>query len=71
MAVESFAVCDRRRKLLAEGTLKPLPEPSETAADQCYVQTTARLCEGLEKVLEGYGDEQRSREEASRGDLER
>ncbi|MCX7427773.1 MAG: hypothetical protein NTW96_19365 [Planctomycetia bacterium] len=55
MAVEAFLVRDRRRKLLAEGTLKPLSEPSEAAADQCYVQTTARLCEGLEKVLEGYG----------------
>jgi hypothetical protein len=55
LAVESFVACVRRQKLLADGALKPLPAPSEAAADQCYAQTTARLCEGLEKVLESYG----------------
>ena len=54
-AVDYFNICRRRAKLQAEGKLKPLPPESQKAAEACYIQTTAKLCEGLEKVLDGYG----------------
>ncbi len=56
LAVEYFATSVRRLELLAEGKLKPLPAASQYAADKSYFDTTARLCEGLEKVLDAYGE---------------
>ena len=54
LAVTYHATTHQRLRLLAEGRLKPLPGDSQCAADKSYFQTTARLCEGLEKVLNSY-----------------
>ncbi|GIV18648.1 MAG: hypothetical protein KatS3mg023_0399 [Armatimonadota bacterium] len=44
----------RRVELQSMGKLARLPEPSQTAADKSYVDTLTKLCDGLEKVLDGY-----------------
>jgi hypothetical protein len=54
LAVRYLATCQTRLKMLAEGKLSKLPEASQYAADKSYFATAARLCEGLEKVLDGY-----------------
>jgi hypothetical protein len=54
LAVRYLATCQQRMKLLAQGKLKRLPEESQHAADKSYFATAAKLCQGLEKVLEGY-----------------
>lgn len=46
----------RRAELQNTGKLARLPEPSQTAADKSYVDTLTKLCDGLEKVLDGYAD---------------
>ncbi len=46
----------KRAELQATDRLARLPEPSQTAADKSYVETLTRLCDGLEKVLDGYAD---------------
>ena len=54
LAAEYFATCYLRLRLLADGKLKPLPERSQYAADRSYFDTTAKLCTGLEKLLQSY-----------------
>ncbi len=54
LAIRYLATCQKRLKLLAEGKLNRLPEASQYAADKSYFATAAKLCDGLEKVLEGY-----------------
>jgi len=54
LALTYYAATHQRLRLLAEGRLKPLPGDSQYAADKSYFQTTARLCEGLENVLNSY-----------------
>ena len=49
-----LATCQKRIQLLAEGKLARLPEPSQYAADKSYFATVAKLCEGLESVLDSY-----------------
>jgi hypothetical protein len=56
LTVEYLAVCHRRLSLLAEGKLERLPARSQHAADKSYFDTTAKLCEGLETVLQSYRD---------------
>ncbi|MCL6474148.1 MAG: hypothetical protein K6U75_03725 [Firmicutes bacterium] len=46
----------KRTELQDAGRLSRLPEPSQTAADKSYVETLTKLCDGLEKVLDGYAD---------------
>lgn len=56
-AVAYYHTSRRRAARQAEGTLnQPLSPESGKAADESYIQTTAKLCEGLEKVLDGYQD---------------
>ncbi len=54
LAIECSATAQARKKMLAEGRLPALPEPSQAAADQSYFDTASRLREGLEKVLKSY-----------------
>jgi hypothetical protein len=49
-----FAVCRERLELQAAGRLTRLPEATQAAADRSYFATAAKLCLGLEKVLESY-----------------
>jgi hypothetical protein len=53
-AVTYFDVTCQRLQQLGEGKLAALPAATQAAADQSYVTTTARLCEGLEKTVQGY-----------------
>jgi hypothetical protein len=63
LAAECIAVIQQRRQLQAEGKLTPLPEKSQTAADQSYVDAASRLCDGLAKMLDGYGRSEDAREQ--------
>ncbi|MHB1307790.1 MAG: LamG-like jellyroll fold domain-containing protein [Limisphaerales bacterium] len=56
LAVRCLATTHERLESLVAGRLARLPDRSQTAADQLYLNTVARLCEGLEKVLNGYAD---------------
>ncbi|MBN1443874.1 MAG: hypothetical protein JXA90_14280, partial [Planctomycetes bacterium] len=47
------AACERRR-LQKEGALEPLEPRSQHAADRSYLTAFARLCDGIERVIEGY-----------------
>ena len=54
LVVDAVATIHERKRVQAEGTLKPLPAPSQNAADRSYVETANRLAEGLQKTLESY-----------------
>jgi hypothetical protein len=54
LALDAIGVAQRRRWLLERHELQPLPEPAQKAADQLYLQTAVRLCDGLETVLKSY-----------------
>jgi len=54
LVVRYLATCQKRLQMLAEGKLGRLPPSSQYAADRSYFNTTVRLCEGLEKVLDSY-----------------
>jgi len=54
LAVECVATALERARLRAAGKIELLPEPSQTAADQSYIVTAAKLCDGLEAVLRTY-----------------
>jgi len=54
LAVGCLAAAQTRLKMLADGKLNKLPEDSQYAADKSYFSTAAKVCEGLEKVLDGY-----------------
>lgn len=54
LAVEFAAAFGERLRLLTEGKLQRLPEASQTAADKSYRDTTVKLCDGLEKLLQEY-----------------
>ncbi len=43
-----------RRQLLKAGQIHLLPEPSQAAAEKSYTETLAKLCDGLEAVLNSY-----------------
>ena len=52
--MDCIATVHRRRRLLAEGKIEPLPGPAWTAADKAYLDTAIKLSGGLERVLESY-----------------
>lgn len=54
LAVRAADAAYRRLKLLSEGKIGRLPEPSQYAADRSYFIAAARLCDGLVSVLESY-----------------
>jgi hypothetical protein len=56
LALDCIAtVCDRN-KLLSEGKIQKLQEPSQSAADKCYTDTAVKLYDGLENVLKSYNE---------------
>jgi len=61
LALDSLAAVSRRKELLAEGKIPKIQEPSQSAADQSYVDTAKRLFEGLETVLGSYGNQENGR----------
>jgi hypothetical protein len=56
LVLEAVGACRERRSLLAGGAIPALPEESERAADQAYVDTAVRLDRGLDAVLKSYRD---------------
>jgi hypothetical protein len=58
LAVRCLAAARQRADLLAAGKLARLPERSQAAADKLYLNTVARLCDGLEKTLNACADAQ-------------
>ena len=54
LATECVATAALRLQLIEQGKIKPLPPPSETAADKAYAQTATKLCDGLDAVLKSY-----------------
>ena len=54
LAVDYAAVVNKRQHMLSNGAIKPLPEPSQSAADKSYVDTVTKLREGLEAVMQSY-----------------
>jgi hypothetical protein len=57
LALECLSVAHARLKLLKEGGMKPLASPiSQAAADQLYVDTAAKLANGLSHVLAANAD---------------
>jgi hypothetical protein len=63
LAIDFITTMRIRFRLLAEGKIQTLPEPSQEAADKSYVDTAARLYEGLVNLLKSYvnSDEPRKR----------
>lgn len=55
LAAECVTAIQQRRAMKAAGRLAPLPEKSQAAADKLYIDTAAKLCDGLIRTLEGYG----------------
>jgi hypothetical protein len=56
LALDYISTVYERRKLQSDGKLPQLPEPSQTAADKCYVDTAIKLCDGLENVIQSYSE---------------
>ena len=54
LAVACMAATVTRLKMLADGKLPRLPAASQAAADKSYVDTTLKLCDGLEKTVKSY-----------------
>ena len=54
LALDCIATVHRRQELLHAGTIKPLPAPSEAAADKCYLETAQKLCTGLDASVTSY-----------------
>ena len=54
LAVNCLLAAHQRAELLAAGKLSPLPPRSEAAADQLYLSTPMKLCDGLEKLLNAW-----------------
>lgn len=51
LALDFLETVRRRKQLLADGNIKPLPPASQIAADKSYDDTARKLCEGLEAVM--------------------
>ena len=56
LIIDNIASIHKRGQMLEDGLLTPLPAPSQIAADKSYVETTAKLTDGLIKVIESYKD---------------
>ena len=54
LALKCLWAARERAELLAAGKLAALPPRSEAAADKLYLSTPAKLCDGLEKLLNGW-----------------
>jgi hypothetical protein len=56
------SVIEKRQRMLRNGEIKALPEASQSAADQSYVDSATKLCDGIENVLAGYADSDNPRQ---------
>lgn len=53
LVVRQWLTIVRRLDLQRADNLPRLPERSQSTADRSYLDTLVRLCEGLQKVLDG------------------
>jgi len=60
LAVDYISAIKTRQQLLSEGKLKLLPEASQVAGDESYIDTAQKLCTGLEKVLQSYAQSEKA-----------
>ncbi len=56
LILDYAAAIEKRGRMLAEGTLAPLPGGAQAAADQSYTDAMNRLAEGLRKSLAAGGE---------------
>jgi len=56
LAIQCVATMRERLRLQQEDKLPKLAETSQTAADRSYIDTAAKLCAGLEKMINGYAN---------------
>jgi len=54
LVLECIKTAHFRFQRLAEGSIKPLPEPSEKAADDSYIDAAKKLYDGLEKTIQAH-----------------
>ena len=54
LILNAVSATHERQDLLAKGKLPPLPEASEAAADQSYIDAANKLCDGLAALLQSY-----------------
>jgi hypothetical protein len=54
MAIDAVRALVERQRLPASGQLTLLPKASQEAADQSYLDTATRLCDGLDAVVKKY-----------------
>ena len=54
LALDFITTTRVRQSQLQSGKIKPLPGPSEAAADKLYTDTALKLCNGLDAVLKAY-----------------
>jgi hypothetical protein len=54
LAIQAIRAMEQRRRLQGEGKLAALSQGTQAAADQSYVETANRLCEGLERLMASY-----------------
>ncbi len=55
LALDAVGALHERRRLLAAGQIRRLPDPArEAAADLAYADAATRLMQGLEAVIKGY-----------------
>ncbi len=51
LALDCIETAHQRQRLLQTGEIKPLPGPSEVAADNSYLETAQKVCTGLDASL--------------------
>ena len=51
LVLDCIETAHRRQHLVQTGKIKPLPGPSQTAADKSYIETAQKLCAGLDASL--------------------
>ncbi|MFA6240525.1 MAG: LamG-like jellyroll fold domain-containing protein [Candidatus Hydrogenedentales bacterium] len=56
LALDSVAVIAERQRLVSEGKLAVLEESRQSAANQLYVDTALKICQGLDRVMQSYKD---------------
>ena len=56
LAIQCFDLIEARKQLQEQGKLETLEEPSQTAADQSYVDTANKILEGLKETVKSYAD---------------
>ncbi len=57
LAFKCMEAAQRRKTMLKNGVIDPLPDASEKAADQSYADTARKLFDGLDLLMQSYAKE--------------